>query len=444
MYEGVAGIGLGSNLGNRLKNLRWALYLLSEIDVTIKKLSCVYETEAILPEGSPSSWNIPYLNAVVHIVTTLAPRALHKKIKNLETKMGRVPKAPKWSPRIIDYDLLFYENFVIHSDSLQIPHPHFLERFFTLVPATQLFPYWKYPDPNHQWFGKNLLELSKQCLSKPACFKRSLVLEPKLVGVVNITPDSFSDGNQFFDTEKALSQIVDLSDAGASVIELGAQSTRPGSFQISSELEWERLSPILEALEPLSKEKQLEISLDSYSFDVIQRAVAKYTIHFINDVSGSCDAKTLDLVARNRIKIVLMHSLGVPPTSGSTLSSKEHPIESLIKWGEAMISTCLKRGLSQQQILLDPGIGFGKLAFQSWQILSDINALKDLGCEIFVGHSRKSFFKWCTPMPPEERDWETAAISLLLSQKKVGYLRVHNVEKHQRLLTAAQLMEGPL
>lgn len=438
-----AAIGLGSNLGNRLQNLRQASLLLSQEEITVKNVSCTYETDAITPEGSPPSWNLPYLNTVIHVTTTLSPEALHKEIKNLEKVMGRIQNAPRWSPRIIDYDLLFYEDIVIDSETLQIPHPRFLERFFTLIPATQLLPYWKYPDPNHKDFGKTLLELSEHFFSNPLPFKRSLVLEPKLVGIVNITPDSFSDGNQFLDPEKALSQILTLSDSGASVIELGAQSTRPGAPQISPEMEWERLAPVLESLIPL-KEKQLEISLDSYSFPVIKHAIAKYPIHLINDVSGNCDEKTLDLVAQTGKKIVLMHSLGIPPKPEDTLSTQCSPIEPLIVWGEKVISKCLKRGLSKNQILLDPGIGFGKYGMQSWHILSQIDALKKLGCEIFIGHSRKSFLKWCSNLPAEKRDWETGAVSLLLSQKKVDYLRVHNIEKHQRLLSAAALMRGPL
>ena len=438
-----AAIGLGSNLGNRLQNLRQASLLLSQEAITVKNVSCVYETEAVTPEGSPSSWNLPYLNTVVHVATTLSPEALHKEMKHLEKVMGRMQNAPRWSPRIIDYDLLFYEDAVIDSETLQIPHPRFLERFFTLIPATQLFPYWKYPDPNHKNFGQTLLELSEHFFNAPTLFKRSLVLEPKLVGIVNITPDSFSDGNQFLDPEKALNQILALSDAGASVIELGAQSTRPGAPQIPPETEWERLLPVLEGLNSL-KEKQLEISLDSYSFPVIEQAMTQYPIHWVNDVSGNCDEKILDLVVQTKSKIVLMHSMGVPPKPENILSTQCSPIEPLITWGEKVISKCLKRGLSKKQILLDPGIGFGKQGMQSWHILSQIEALEKLGCKIFIGHSRKSFLKWCSNLPAENRDWETGAISLLLSQKKVDYLRVHNIEKHQRLLSAAALMRGPL
>ena len=137
-------IGLGSNLGHRLDHLSAAVKNLKGFLTNIKS-STVYETDALLPEDAPNSWNIPYLNMVLVGQTTMEPLELLHRLKSIEEDMGRARDNQRWSPRVIDCDLLYYDDLIIDSEKLTLPHPGLLDRFFTAVPAASLDPHWQHP-----------------------------------------------------------------------------------------------------------------------------------------------------------------------------------------------------------------------------------------------------------------------------------------------------------
>ncbi len=383
------------------------------------RVSVIFETEALLPPGAPPEWNLPYFNLVVAGKTDLSPLALLHHLQQMERTIGRNREAPRWSPRVIDLDILTWGDQVIDEEDLCIPHPELKNRPFLLNLMASLSPEKAHHVP----------------LYEPAsCF----VPFPQMVGIVNITPDSFSDGGKYLDPEKAVEHMQSLSRAGAAVLDLGAQSTRPGATLLSESEEWERLEPVLKLLQqsPLKS----KISIDTFYPEVVEKALHFTPIDWVNDVQGGQNKRLLALVAERKSKIVLNHSLTVPASKTTVLPFDPPPAIQLANWAHRKIDELQRLGISASNIILDPGIGFGKTAFQSLSLLRHIDCLKQTGCEILVGHSRKSFLKTLTKSP--DRDLESLGVASYLASQKVDYLRVHNVEAHQRVLAGKAFVEG--
>jgi len=247
-------------------------------------------------------------------------------------------------------------------------------------------------------------------------------MKPKIWGILNITPDSFSDGGKYFSLDTALKHAQDLIDSGADVIDIGAESTRPGAKVLELEEEWSRLKDVL----PLIKEikKNVLISLDTTKGDIIKRAL-NY-IDIINDVSGFNDPIMLDVVKNSQLPAVLMHNLGVPADPSKTIHEGLDVIDEISTWFEKKLET-----LPSSHLILDPGIGFGKTASQSLEIIKNIAELHKFNLPLLVGHSRKSYMKL---LNIDDKDTATAVISLHLAQKQVQHIRVHNVALNKQFL----------
>lgn len=257
----------------------------------------------------------------------------------------------------------------------------------------------------------------------------------KIVGILNITPDSFSDGGLYITPEKALSRIQEMIDAGADIIDIGAESTRPDATPLSPQDEWKRLEPVLDAIN--NSDCDIELSIDTYHPETIEKAL-KYNIAWINDVSGFEDQRMVDLALKHNCKIVLMHNLGVPAKREVTLSNKKSAVKQVYEWAEKKINELEKQGINRERIIFDPGIGFGKTAEQSFELIKYISFFKKLGTEILVGHSEKSFIKLFSDNPPGKRGTETQILSAHLSSNGVDYLRVHDVDGNKRAISASQ------
>lgn len=244
----------------------------------------------------------------------------------------------------------------------------------------------------------------------------------KIWGILNITPDSFSDGGKYFSIESSLKHAQGLIDLGADVIDIGAESTRPGAKVLSFEEEWGRLKDIL----PLIKEikKNVLVSLDTTKGEIVKKAI-NY-IDIINDVSGFGDPAMLDIVRNSGLPAVLMHNLGVPADPSKTVSEELNIMEEIPKWFAKKLET-----LQITNLILDPGIGFGKTAAQSLEIIKNISALHKFNLPILVGHSRKSYMKL---LDIDDKDTATAIVSVHLAQKKVQHIRVHNVALNKQFL----------
>jgi 2-amino-4-hydroxy-6-hydroxymethyldihydropteridine diphosphokinase/dihydropteroate synthase len=368
--------------------------------------SLVLETAAILPPSAPDNWDRPYLNMIITGNSQLDPFSLLKHIKNLEKQMGRDVNAPPWSPRIIDIDIIDYDSKRIDTEKLSIPHREIRNRDF-LQYLLESVEYKISPDQKLDTINYNALNY--------------FTLNPKFVGIVNVTPDSFSDGGKYFDSTNAIGRIKELYDEGASVIELGAQSTRPGYVEIPPSEEIARLDKILERIENMDM-----IGVDTYFDDVIKYLIKKYDIKWINDVKSQLNIDTIKMIADNNAKLVVMlHGMNI-----SWLKNQTGYLQNL--------------GIKKENILLDPGIGFAKSKRENIEIIKNISQIKDMGHEILFAHSRKTFISSFSNTLTENRDIETIAISDFAAMKKIDYLRVHNVRDHMRFFVAKQQICGQL
>ncbi len=436
-------LGLGCNCGDRLANLRTALAQIKAIDgITLRQVSPVYESDALLPDNAPKDWDNPHLNLAIRVSTELTPEQLLKKIKTVEEKMGRLEHA-LWSPRIIDIDILAWNEECYHTNKLNIPHKGLLERTFALWPLADVAPDWKYCEPNQPQTGKTAQELIKTWGSRfsgeaPLHAKQIAhrVDTPIIVGVLNITTDSFSDGGKFIDPKTALVQAENLFNAGADIIDIGAESTRPtGAVTLTPEEEWQRLQPILDAWQSLWSNKNFKpkLSIDTRKPQTAEKLL-KYPIDFFNDVTGLTDPKMLEVVKTSKAKIIFMHNLGIPANPEVVLPFDTDPVSNVYQWGEQQLEKLIKFGIDKERLIFDVGIGFGKNAGQSFALIKNISKFHQLGVPLLVGHSRKSFLNQFTNKPFAERDIETASISGFSAKQEVEYLRVHNVDINMRLL----------
>lgn len=402
-------LGLGSNVGNRRAQLGAAVAGLAEY-VGDMRVSSIYESAALLPEGAPPEWNMNFYNMAVAGMANLSPRELLKAVKQIEKNLGR-NKTGHWSPREIDIDILAMGNLIVNEPDLSIPHPELLKRDFALVPLAEIAPGWVHP-----LAGKTAKDLCRPF----AASGLKLLKKPVLLGIANITPDSFSDGGVNFNPEIALANIQALPGQGADIVDIGAESTRPGAKPLSQAEEWARLEPVLGNL----KGFPVPISVDTRYAQTAKKALA-LGAGWINDVSGFANADMVAAVRDSDSKLVVMHSLSVPADKNIILPVDADPVEQLLIWAEKRFSELEKSGIDRARLIFDPGIGFGKNAEQSHAIIKGISRFRELGVPLLVGHSRKSF------LGQENPEDATIKISQFLADSGVDYLRVHNVRRHR-------------
>lgn len=254
-----------------------------------------------------------------------------------------------------------------------------------------------------------------------------------LVGILNLTPDSFSDGGQYTTPQQAIAHAKQLIQDGATIIDIGAESTRPDAILLSHEEEWQRLKPILQ----LTQAAYIPVSLDSYHPETIEKAIT-YDIAWINDVSGGDNPMILDLAKAHNLPLVIMHHLGIPANREHTIPEDQDPVAIVYAWMEEKLAILNSAGISHDKIILDPGIGFGKTAEQSLAIILRIKELKAFGLPLLVGHSEKSFLSLFTDKPAGQRTAATQIISFFLKQQAVDYLRVHNITANSSALSLAK------
>lgn len=278
-----------------------------------------------------------------------------------------------------------------------------------------------------QPFG--LKDLSEQLLNFIS--KKEKPSKTKLMGVLNLTENSFSDGGLYYEYDDAIKHLKKLIKDGADIIDIGAESTKPYSEPVEVEEQLDKLLPILKYVE----EKKIEtpISIDTRSSKVA-RICIQYGAKIINDVSGfDYDEQMIDVIAQNsHVKIIIQHSLGTPENmqKNPTYSNLMDEIYCSL---HNKVQLALSRGIKKENIIIDPGIGFGKTRKDNFEILKRWQELKGIGCPVLIGVSRKSLLN----MPKstnEEKDIYTLALDSILISQKVDYLRVHNVKLHKNFL----------
>jgi len=246
-----------------------------------------------------------------------------------------------------------------------------------------------------------------------------------VVGVLNVTPDSFSDGGQNLDPARAVDRALGMQAEGADIIEVGGESTRPGATQLSCAEELSRVLPVLNELSP---RLQIPIAIDTYKSEVAAAATIS-GVSIINDVSAlRFDPAIADVAARENALLILMHMRGTPSTMQRIEPSKDifSEIESDF---ETSIRTATGRGVRREQLILDPGIGFGKTLDQNLAILNRLDRFERFGAPLMVGTSRKSFIGKLTGRPEAERVMGTAASVTLAIVRGAHFVRVHDVKE---------------
>lgn len=478
-------LSLGSNLGNKKKWLKKAIEKLKSFSSEFKlsRLSPIYESPALLPEGAPPEWNLPYINLVVELKHTKKDSqgekspsiasspdlsqeekksravSLLNQIKKIEKDLGR-EGTQRGAPRVIDIDILLWEGLKVSSKELSIPHKGMHNRPFCLVPLKDLLPnidlkknfffspsskctHTFSPPPLTTELSSKTSHLSltnKETTTTLKEIRKQNFSAPLWMAILNVTPDSFSDGGLRKETNlKAFEkEIQALEKAGVHILDIGGEATGPGAKALNSKEEWTRVFPFLQFLKKRYQNQILRplISLDTRHAETAEKGL-EWGVDWINDVSGLKDAKMLSVLKNHpTCHYVLTHSLSLPANPAIHLSASEDPVLTLKKWCQEKIHFFEKEGLDLNRFLFDPGIGFGKTSLQSLNILKRIKEFHDLPLRLLIGASRKSFMNSFTSKKFEERDLETLGLSLWLTSQSVDVLRVHDVLSHTRVFLA--------
>lgn len=265
-------------------------------------------------------------------------------------------------------------------------------------------------------------------------------LRPHLMAVVNLTPDSFSGDGRLADAP--LDHVRHQVEAGADVVDLGAESTRPGARPLSADQEWLRLAPVLEGVVRQSWRARVALSVDTRHAVNASRAL-DLGVDIINDVGGLSDPAMRRVLAGARADVVAMHSLTVPADPARVLPPDCDVVQCLLDWRDGMRARAADDGIDPARIVWDPGLGFGKTSLQSLDIVLQAQHLVAGGGRWLFGHSRKSFLSLFTDASAADRDDLTLAFSASLAQAGVWCLRVHDVRRHGVLFDRLGWKTGP-
>lgn len=446
-------IALGSNVGDRLENFYEALRQMKRLGVHVTRHACLYETQPVYVTEQPL-----FLNSAVRGVTKLGPHELLRVLKDIEKHMGRTDGI-RYGPRPIDLDILFYGKFKINSEILTIPHERIWERPFVMAPLLDLLGSNIDSDTVACWhsfsssvnglFG-SWEKLGGKSLIGKGGMKRVLPIKDQLwdwsqktsvMGILNLTPDSFSDGGKFQSVDTAVSQVQLMISEGADIIDVGAQSTRPMASRISPREELDRLIPVLEAILRMPELQGRLLSVDTFYSEVASEAIMKGA-HLVNDVSGGrLDPNMHSAVANLRVPYIAMHMRGDPTSMqnnenlhyDNVCKQVAFELYSLVRDAELC-------GIPAWNIVIDPGIGFSKNTKHNLQLLMGISAVRDeiaknsvavSEAPMLIGPSRKSFLgEICNHPSATDRDPATVAAVTAGVLGGANIVRVHNVGDH--------------
>lgn len=262
-----------------------------------------------------------------------------------------------------------------------------------------------------------------------------MVTVPHVWGVLNLTPDSFSDGGRYLDHATALMRAREMVAQGAVVIDVGGESTRPGAPKVSASEEQDRVVPVIEALVA----EGITVSVDTMNASTAKIAI-EAGVQIINDVSaGVGDPEMLDLIATSSVDYVMMHRRG-DSTTMDDLAQYDSVVDEVIGELSDAVEKAQTAGIPAQRIIVDPGLGFAKNPVHNWEILNGLDRIVGLGYRVLLGASRKRFLGELLPAghEPTERDGVTATLGALLADSGVWALRVHNVEVQRQALSVWQ------
>ncbi|KAF4674383.1 hypothetical protein FOL47_009292 [Perkinsus chesapeaki] len=437
-------IALGSNMGKRAQNIRQALRLMTADGLgTISDTSFLYQTKAQYVTEQPD-----FLNCVLSLETELAPHDLLKKLNEIEEKMGRV-RTLRYGPRPIDLDILLYGDEVIDYEDLKIPHERIQERDFVLAPLRDVLPSaWRHPI-----IGQTLGQMTSALPTTMGSCHRVLPIgddqlldwdcgKTYIMGVLNVTPDSFSDGGLYNTVDKAVKHARELIEGGADIIDIGGESTRPGTNSFNAldvAEEQRRVLPVIRAIRENFGGSVL-LSVDTRNASTA-RKVVEAGADMINDIWGGLwDPEMWKTVVELEVPYISMH---MQPHGKEKY---EHGVVWEVR--EALteqINDAMKAGIPRWDIVADVGLGFGKFANHNFQLLRHYNdalpaTLSGAPWPSLSGPSRKRFVT-DRSNPPEDI-WDLAAFGTSAAvvasiEKGASMVRVHDVKRIQRVCMIA-------
>lgn len=487
-------IAFGSNIGNQIENILTSIEHLNEIPNTkVLETSSLYESEPMYHLDQPK-----FINGVLKLSTNLSPQRLLENLKRIEYQVLNREKIIDNGPRSIDLDILLYDDLILNETNLIIPHIRMIERTFVLQPLCELVspeeihPVTAEPFHNHldQLYSSsvdkskqksNLLKTHVPLYNKYYKFEGSRSLsfdllhyshKTLLMGILNTTPDSFSDGGKNASVQIAIENALKMVEAGVDIIDIGGVSTRPGSVEPIQKEEWERVVPIVQAIRkhPDEKLNKIIISVDTYRSKIALDSI-KEGADIINDISGGLyDDKMFEVVADTGAAYIMNHTRGTPSTMSSLNQYVNNEDLNLIEYNEDILNLktddlvllnsigrelstqyekAVESGVKRWQIITDPGIGFAKDLKQNLSVIRGVPNLKNYsnynestkrfnslkGLPILLGPSRKKFIGTLTNEKiPSERVLTTGAVIMSCVGNKSDIVRVHDVEEVKKVL----------
>lgn len=408
-------VALGANLPGRFGSAQTALdhakREMTARGIEIIKSSRIFKTAPVPVSDQP--W---YSNAVVSVRTALSPQDLIAVLQSIEHDMGRVREARN-APRVIDLDLIAYDDAVIGEPGLTVPHPRMHGRAFVLQPLRDIAPDWVHPKLN-EGLAALIAKLPPDQVAHPQWFTDKNLF---IMGIVNATPDSFSDGGAY----EPLAHARQLLAEGADIIDIGGESTRPGAAPLSVSDEIARVLPVIAGLPGAF------ISIDTRNAATM-RAAIDADARMINDVTAlTHDPESLAVAAGFDGPVCLMHMQGTPQTM------QQNPVygdvvEDVFAWLQSRIEACVQAGIDRGRIVADPGFGFGKTQAHNLALLENFGRFLDLGVPLLAGLSRKTF------LGPDQRPQDRVQASVEAAASAVSrgarILRVHDVARTRAFL----------
>ena len=261
---------------------------------------------------------------------------------------------------------------------------------------------------------------------------------PLIMGVLNVTPDSFFDGRKYFNRQRAIKHAIEMVKDGADIIDIGGESSRPGAESINEEEELARVIPVIEAV---ASEISIPISIDTCKADVARKALNVGAV-IVNDISAlRFDPGMCEVIKNYDAYIVLMHMLGNPRNMQKN-PIYENVVDDIISFLRTRIEYALEHGIPKNRIIVDPGIGFGKTLEHNLDILRNSERFNELGYPVLIGASRKSMIGMITGAPVEERIWGTAAITSHCVINGIAIHRVHDVKAMRQVCDVSAAIRG--
>ncbi|MFQ0993138.1 dihydropteroate synthase [Gilliamella apicola] len=248
---------------------------------------------------------------------------------------------------------------------------------------------------------------------------------PQVMGIVNMTPDSFSDGGNYNNLDDAMRRVDSMIQAGASFIDVGGESTRPGAAEVSVEEELDRVIPLVEKI---ARYFDVWISVDTSKPQVITES-AKVGAHLINDIRALTEPGAIEAAAKTQLPVCIMHMQGDPKTMQNAPHYQQDIYQEVDQFFTQHINRCINAGIERQKIILDPGFGFGKTLQHNYRLLAKLKNFHHFGLPLLVGMSRKSMIGQVLNVPPQERMIGSVSCAVIAAMQGAQIIRVHDVKE---------------